>query len=125
MHAQQVERRLNAQMLDRELDDALESFEGNHGLSGAALAAARDSGRRAATGPARERDRKDRATYQTVLDPRTRLVRAAGPLGRCGSPVCLHGGILPGKECCSMQYDAFDWFHSEIAGGCLGQGMLY
>ena len=73
---QGAERRLNAQMLDCQLDDSLEALgDGARRLGGTALTDVRASTRRGVTGPARAKDRKDRATYQTVLDPRTRLVR--------------------------------------------------
>ena len=39
------------------------------------VAAARQNAARAATGTTRRKDKSDRATIQTVLDPRTRMVR--------------------------------------------------
>ena len=66
---------MNAQLLDSELDDTLESFEGGCNLGCSATASVRSSANKQATGRAREKDKADRATYQTVLDPRTRLVR--------------------------------------------------
>ena len=74
---QRADRRLNAQLLDSELDDTLESFEGGCNLGCSAIASVRYSATKQATGMAREKDKADRATYQTVLDPRTRLVRHA------------------------------------------------
>ena len=66
---------MNAQLLESELDDTLESFEGGCNLGCSAIASVRSSAKKQATGMAREKDKADRATYQTVLDPRTRLVR--------------------------------------------------
>ena len=77
MLQQRADRRLNAQLLDSELDDTLESFEGGCNLGCSAVASVRHSANKQASGMARERDKADRATYQTVLDPRTRLVRQA------------------------------------------------
>ena len=76
-------------MLDSQLDDSLEALgDGQRRLGGTALTDVRASTRRGVTGSARAKDRKDRATYQTVLDPRTRLVRAVCVLfGACfGAP---------------------------------------
>lgn len=71
---QRADRRLNAQLLDSELDDTLESFEGSCNLGSSAVAAVRGSANKQSMGVSREKDKADRATYQTVLDPRTRLV---------------------------------------------------
>jgi serine/threonine-protein kinase RIO1 len=60
--------------MTNELDDALESLEGGANMDSSVQAAMRSNSRRQATGNAREKDKADRATYQTVLDPRTRLV---------------------------------------------------
>ena len=77
MPLQRADRRLNAQLLDSELDDTLESFEGGCNLGSSAVASLRGSAKKQSTGVAREKDKADRATYQTVLDPRTRLVSHA------------------------------------------------
>ena len=77
MLLQRADRRLNAQLLDSELDDTLESFEGGCNLGSSAVASVRGSANKQSTGVAREKDKADRATYQTVLDPRTRLVSHA------------------------------------------------
>lgn len=74
LSVQKAGRRLNAQMLSDELDDSLESLEGTSGMHSSVMAAVRGNSRRQATGVARDKDKADRATYQTVLDPRTRLV---------------------------------------------------
>ena len=77
MLQQRAGRRLNAQLLDSELDDTLESLVGGCNLGCSAAASVRSSASKQASGVAREKDKADRATYQTVLDPRTRLVRQA------------------------------------------------
>ncbi len=74
MHVQRADKRLNAQLLDSELDDTLESFEGSCNIGSSAAASVRRNANKQSTGVAREKDKADRATYQTVLDPRTRLV---------------------------------------------------
>ena len=74
LRVQRADRRLNAQLLDSELDDTLESFEGSCNLGSSAVAAVRGSANKQSMGVSREKDKADRATYQTVLDPRTRLV---------------------------------------------------
>lgn len=71
---QKADRRLNAQLLSSELDDSLESLQGESGMHSSVMASVRGNSRRQATGVARNKDKADRATYQTVLDPRTRLV---------------------------------------------------
>ena len=71
---QRADRRLNAQLLDSELDDTLESFEVSCNLGSSAMASVRGSANKQSMGVSREKDKADRATYQTVLDPRTRLV---------------------------------------------------
>ena len=74
LNVQRADRRLNAQLMDSELDDTLESFEGSCNLGTSAATAVRGSANKQSMGVTRNKDKADRATYQTVLDPRTRLV---------------------------------------------------
>ncbi len=75
MSLQRADQRLNAQMLTNQLDDALESLGGRQSMHSSVAATVRGTARQQATGADRTKDKADRATYQTVLDPRTRLVR--------------------------------------------------
>lgn len=77
---QSAERRLNAQMQTAELDDALESLGAGQAMHSSVRATVRGAARQGATGSEHTKDKADRATYQTVLDPRTRLVRCLPPL---------------------------------------------
>jgi len=77
---QKADRRLNAQLLERELDDTLESLQGlDHTMGSSAMTAVRGNARKQSVGAPRTKDKADRATYQTVLDPRTRLVQPTTP----------------------------------------------
>lgn len=69
-------------MQTRQLDDALESLGGQR-MHSSVAATVRGTARQQATGADRTKDKADRATYQTVLDPRTRLVRCLPPLLAC------------------------------------------
>ena len=76
---QRADRRLNAQMQTNQLDDALESLGSGQRMHSSVAATVRGTARQQATGADRTKDKADRATYQTVLDPRTRLVRCLPP----------------------------------------------
>ncbi|CAL8466744.1 g6280 [Coccomyxa elongata] len=93
---QRADRRLNAQMQTNQLDDALESLGGSQSMHSSVAATVRGTARQQATGADRTKDKADRATYQTVLDPRTRLVLVK--MLNSGLFSELNGCVSTGKE---------------------------
>ena len=77
-------------------DDTLAVLGGDYAMDASVATAVRGSARAQLAGAApRGRDKSERATVETVLDPRTRLVRRGQALGWVAACTCVISEAVP------------------------------